>query len=459
MAQIIKCPHCGNDIELEITVKGKQEQVAPGIQQQPSQGKGKLRYIFGVLNDDHFDVDDPNKSEYKGDLMNALVYMRSVGAGFIGSCGDLCQYNDKDYEEFKDYYNAYAWAPTGGKLRLLTSMGNHDYLRIYHKRSSVPAGYDSVEMLWQNNISVFHEPESDIHFFEYGAKWNDPKKSGKRTIKSKLNYWLEYNGDILVFMSVDYGESTGSPWDDVARGFNLLDYNDQYVKQMTAYVIGTDYDRNREKNFDYQFYNAEVLCWLKDILEANKNRRIFVFNHHFLPNKAGDTFGEYSRLRIWPYPTSEVIRNKYYSGSNTVCGLTFHFLNKLMRENLHTIFFNGHSHYEWKAQEDCITREYKVKLPTGNEVTPLVDDLNTLRGTEYDYQLYTPIGHSVCDCAPTVHVPSLSKPVSREGKTLYGASQGAVVEVYEGGVTVKCIQFKADGSSQYTNKVIKTIDL
>ena len=89
----------------------------------------------------------------------------------------------------------------------------------------------------------------------------------------------------------------------------------------------------------------------------------------------------------------------------------------------------------------------------------MVDDLNTLIGTEYDYRLYTPIGHSVCDCAPTVHLPSLSKPVSLSGQTLYGASEGAVIEVYENGVTIKCIQFKAEGSSQYTNEVIKTIEI
>ena len=106
-------------------------------------------------------------------------------------------------------------------------------------------------MLWQNNISIFHEPESDIHFFEYGAKWNAQKKTGKRSIKSKLNYWFEKHGCIFVFMSIDYGNSTGTPWDDVCRGFNKLDYNDDYVKQMTSYVSDTSYNRNKETKFDY----------------------------------------------------------------------------------------------------------------------------------------------------------------------------------------------------------------
>lgn len=446
------------DETLKISVAKQQEQQTPVVTHTLAD-KGKLKYKVGLISDIHFDVEDSHNSEYRGDLQNALEYFIKSGTDFICSCGDFCQYNDRDYEVFQDYYNAHAWAKTGGKLRLFTPMGNHDYLRIYHKRDTVPAGYASVEMLWQINVSPFHEPESDIHFFEYGAKWDAAKKTGKRTIKSKLNYWLEYQGDIYVFVSIDYGESSGKPWDDVARGFNLLDYNDEYVKSITSYVSDTAYDRAKEKNFDYQFYCPEVLCWLKDILEANTDKRVFVFMHHFLPNKAGDTFGEYSRLRIWPYPTSEAVRQKYYSGSNTVCGLTFHFLNKLMREHRNAVYFGGHSHFAWKEQEDMITREYNVKLPTGNEVTPLVDDLNTLIGTEYNYQLYTPVGHSVCDCAPTIHLPSLSKPTDRYGTSRYGASEGGLMEVYEHGVIIKCIRFKSDDSTQYTNEVVKTIEL
>lgn len=413
--------------------------------------KGNLLYKVGLISDIHMDVEDTHNSEYATDLQNALQFFRQEGVEFICCCGDICQYNDKDYEMFRDYYNTYAWAPTGGTLPFFTPMGNHDYLRIYHKRDSVPAGYDSVEMLWQNNVSVFHEPESDIHFFEYGAKWNAPKKTGKRTIKSKLNYWFEKHGDIYVIMSIDYGASTGQPWDDVIRGFNLLDYNDLYVQQMTEYVKDTEYDRSRESRFDYQFYNAEVLCWLKDIVEANKDRRIFLDHHHFMPNMAGDWRSVYSRLRIWPYPTTDAQRNKFYAGSNTICGLTFHFLNKLMKENKHVINIGGHSHFEFRAQLDVEKYAWPVKLPTGNEVMPLVDDLSTLMRTEYDYQLYSIIGPDVVECAPSVHIPSLSKPTSMAMRSLYGSSQGAVMEVFENAIVFRAVEFKREGSAAYTN--------
>lgn len=443
----------------EITVKARESEPKPQPEPTP-EPTGKLLYKVGLISDVHMDVEDSHNSEYMTDLQNALEYFRKNGVEFICCCGDFCEYNDRDYEVFYDWYNAHGWAATYGELRLLAPMGNHDYEQIYHKRNEVPAGYASAEMIWQQNISPFHEPETDIHFFEYGAAWNAPKKTGNRTIKSKLNYWQEIHGAIYVFVSVDYGMSDGKPFDDVIRGFNLLDYNDPYVQRMMQYASDTDYDGSREAKYDYQFYNPESLCWLRDIIENNTDKRIFLFMHHFLPNKAGDTNGTYSHLRIWPYQTSEAAQNKYYAGSNTVCGLTFHYLDKLLHLNRHVVCFGGHSHYGWKEQEDLITRQYKVKLPTGNEVMPLVDDLNTLDGTEYDYHLYTPVGHSYDDCAPTVHVPSLSKPVNGDGRTEYGASQGGVMEVYDdGSVVIRCLAFKREGESGYCNEVIKTINI
>lgn len=422
--------------------------------------KGKLLYKVGLISDIHFDVEDSKNSEYKTDLQNALEYFRKENVECICSCGDFAQYNDKDYEVFREYYNAHAWAPSGGKLPLFTPMGNHDYLRIYHQRTSTPTGYASTEMLWQNNVSVFHEPESTIHFFEYGAKWNSPKKTGKRTIKSKLNYWFEKNDCIFVFMSIDYGNSTGTPWDDVCRGFNKLDYNDEYVKQMTSYVSNTGYNRSKETKFDYQFYNPEVLMWLKDIIENNKDKRIFVFSHHFLPHKAGDSDGIYSHLRVWPYTESSSIKNKFYAGSNTLCGLTFWFIDKLNNEYKNVVWFSGHSHRLWNDNTSICNHNYTIKTPAGNETTPLVDDLNSLNNTPYDYRLYTRQSNQpLYECGFCVGLPSLSKPADNNGSSMYQASQGGILEIYENGTTIKEINFKDNNSATYVNKVIKDVDL
>ena len=68
-------------------------------------------------------------------------------------------------------------------------------------------------------------------------------------------------------------------------------------------------------------------------------------------------------------------------------------------------------------------------------------------------------GHSYADCAPTIHLPSLSKPVNRAGQSLFGASQGAIMEVYDNGVSIQCLAFKNQGDTGYRNQVIGTIDI
>jgi hypothetical protein len=76
---------------------------------------------------------------------------------------------------------------------------------------------------------------------------------------------------------------------------------------MKEYVSDTNY-MIENGSFDYQFYNPNALIWLKDIIENNQDKRIFVFSHHFLPHKAGDVDGMYSHLRLWPYSDSKTVR-------------------------------------------------------------------------------------------------------------------------------------------------------
>lgn len=414
-----------------ITIESEEQAVEQPIEQ-PIVDNSDILYKVGLIADIHFDIEDSHNSEYKEDLQNAIAYYKKNNVDFIASTGDFCQYNSEDLNEF---YNCYK---SNNNLPLFTCMGNHDHWCIYRTPNN--------EELWKNTITALQG--NDIHYFG-------------NTTKQKTNYQFEKNGDIWVFISIDYGTSKGEVWDEAMRGLNLLNKDDWYVKQMMNYVKDTKYDESKEKNFDYQFYDPAILIQLKNLIKSNKNKRIFVYMHHFMPNKAGDTFTNYSHLRIWPYPTSTAIKKKYYSGSNTICGLTFWFLNKLMNEHLNAIYFGGHSHYSWKQQEDVITRNYDVKQPTGKEVTPLVDDLNSLNGTQYDYGLYTTIGHSICNCATTVHLPSLTKPTLRYNESQYGGSEGGILEIYKDYIILKQIIFKKDGSSTYINEEIgqKKIDI
>ena len=422
---------------------------------------GQLRYKVGLVSDLHIDTEDSHNSEYGNDMINAIDYFRKNGAAFMCNAGDICQYNDKDMELYNQLYTNYAWAPSGAQFRIFTALGNHDHLRLFSN------GQDLGHLC--NQFTVFtgedywkqygYQKKTDyIQFFEYDGKWNEQQYGRGRTTKSKLSYWVELNGDIYVFLSIDYGaHANPNVWDWCARGMNLLNHNDPYVKQMEAYVADTPYDRSRERLFDYQFYHPNALTWLKDILEHNQDKRVFVFAHHFMPNKAGDIFGDYSRLRIWPYSQSPAVQQKYYAGSNTICGITFWYMNKLMQQYRNVLWISGHSHYMWGAQVDFVDDDYAVRQPSGKETVPLTDNLQSLIDTDYDYRLYTPVGNPIGKCAPTLHLPSLAKPVGGTGKTAYGGSEGAMMEVYDRAVIIRCIRFKADGSKAYKNEEVKQI--
>lgn len=398
---------------------------------------GEPLYSVGKVADVHFDIEDSHNTDYLKDLKNALRYFEQQGVTYIDCNGDLCQYKDKDLIEFRKAYDS--------KLPFFSSMGNHDYLRIYEQKDAahqVPSGYKDHEDLWYQTVQSLANG-ADVHYFG-------------TTFKDHLNFFFERHGDLHVFISIDYGMSLQRY--DVIRAINPLDYDDENVKLMTDYVSDTPYDRSRESKFDYRFYNPAALIWLKDLLEANPKKRVFLNMHLFLPSGAGDTFSTYRHLRIWPMPTPELIDDKFYSGTNTLCGLEYWFIEKLLRNHLNTICFGGHSHYAFNQQEDVVNRAYMVSQPTGEEVTPIVSVLNSLDGTEYDYQIYRPAGQSYADIATSVHIPSLAKPVRRDG-TGYGASEGVLMEVYDEKVILKFVRFKEEGSKQYTNEVIKTVEI
>ena len=414
----------------------------PQIESEPTPTVGnsedRLLYKAGMIADPHFDIEDSHNSEYEADLRNALAWYANEDASFVASTGDLCQYKDKDLIAFKEAYNS--------SLPFFTCMGNHDYLRIYEKKDAahqVPSGYKDFEDLWDRTVRSLARGE-EVHYFG-------------TTFKDRLNFFFEKDGDIWLFTSVDYGASSDRY--DVIRAVNRLDYGDANVRLMTDYVKDTQYDRAREQDFDYRFYNPAVLVWVKNLFEANPRKRKFWQAHHFLPGRAGDTFDVYKHLRIWPVPASAEIRDKSYSGSNTLCGLTYWFIEKLLREHLNVILSGGHSHFAINEQEDVIRRAYRMTLPTGNEVTPLVESVQSLDGTAYDYRIYRTDGHSWADSAPTVHLPSLAKPDSRYCQTQYGASEGVLAEAYDNKVVLKFIRFKAEGAYGYGNEVVKTVEL
>ena len=114
-----------------------------------------------------------------------------------------------------------------------------------------------------------------------------------------------------------------------------------YMQEIMDYV-GTD-SLNDKSDYDIKIYDNASLLWLKNLIETHPNKRIFIFTHQFFPQKAGGNFG---------YGYSYCNDNWRISSTECYClsGIQFEFLNKLNNEYQNTIWFTGHSHYDYDSQ-------------------------------------------------------------------------------------------------------------
>lgn len=128
---------------------------------------------------------------------------------------------------------------------------------------------------------------------------------------------------------------------------------------------------------------------LQAALEENRNRRCFVFQHIFLWGGSGDPMELYSSNDLWG-SQGQVIRS-------------------LMAHYPNAIWFHGHSHQKFQVQ-----RQHEK--------------------ANYDHDLGC---HSI-------HIPSLAMPVNviqDHRVEEYGESQGYVVDVYDGHILLRGMDF------------------
>lgn len=127
------------------------------------------------------------------------------------------------------------------------------------------------------------------------------------------------------------------------------------------------------------------LQWLYETLEANRNKRCFVFQHLFTRSGCGDVAGAYTHVTL----------------DDTTEGQVF---LTLMQHYRNVVWFHGHSHIRYSGQE------------YGD-----MANLDTL------YGMYS------------VHIPSLAVPrTADEHRTeLDAESEGYVVDVYDNGIHLR----------------------
>lgn len=135
---------------------------------------------------------------------------------------------------------------------------------------------------------------------------------------------------------------------------------------------------------DTDIFTAAEMQWLYETLEANRNKRCFVFQHALRFDGSGNPYAGVT-------PTYELL--------NKANGTVF---VSLMEHYPNIIWFHGHSHTAFDSQEDNDLANYDKKFGI----------------------------HSI-------HIPSLSVPREYEASdyvSKYSESEGYVVDVYENGI-------------------------
>lgn len=142
-----------------------------------------------------------------------------------------------------------------------------------------------------------------------------------------------------------------------------------------------------------EIFTAEQLQWLYEILEANRNKRVFVFQHCLRWDGSGK-----------PYPGSPTGNLLDSDKGNVFKSLMEHYKN--------VVWFHGHSHMDFDSQEDCTYANY-----------------DRMYGC-----------HSV-------HIPSLALPRDYQDSVyvnVYADSEGYVVDVYENHIVLRGRDFVTD---------------
>lgn len=143
--------------------------------------------------------------------------------------------------------------------------------------------------------------------------------------------------------------------------------------------------------FSSTIYLNESLLWLAEKLEEYRNERCFIFTHPFFPDRAGNL-------------------NEIYPSGNWLKGTQLTILQKLCDDYPNTLWFSGHSHWEWRLQK------YQ-------------DRANI-------YSIGNPSQRASGWC---IHIPSCGTPITSDGTTRVDnvlSSEGAIIEVYDDYVEV-----------------------
>lgn len=175
----------------------------------------------------------------------------------------------------------------------------------------------------------------------------------------------------LSTSSAYFSNYTGKP-----LYYSFTHNNDVFI--MMGIVSGTE----------TQIFTEGQLQWLYETLEANRNRRCFLFFHIPPAEGCGDILDVYTYTKLSTAVTSQVFKS-------------------LLKHYPNVIFFHGHTHMKFYLQQYGMTANYD----------------------------------RIFGCH-SIHIPSLSVPrdvdiSSATYRTIYAESEGYVVDVYKNGIHLR----------------------
>ena len=276
-----------------------------------------------------------------------------------------------------------------------------------NKLKTIPLG--NLAPKSTGNILYTFGALSDVHL---------PVDTGPDDFVRALNYLNSEEKVDFICISGDMGSSgTDAEW------ASYKNYVDTYSPNTPVYISAGNHDagQSARKSYDYPIpytgnplyysftqgddvfiifgislwgdppFTNESLQWLYETLEANRNKRCFVFEHFMRYNGCGNANGTY-----------------YADNLNNTNGKVF---LSLMEHYKNVLWFHGHSHTKFNVQE-------VMPSPIAN----------------YDRMFGC---HSI-------HVPGLCYPRDKDMKSFYAESEGYVVDVYKNGIHLRGRDFVAE---------------
>lgn len=291
-----------------------------------------------------------------------------------------------------------------GNLALPANRGEKQY--SFGAISDIHLQYDTAQEDFQRALTFLNETE-DVEFTCI---------SGDLTANGAADELTQYKECVAAY-SPDTPVYAITGNHECWSGLHLASVIEQYTGHPLYYTFTRNDDVfimfGQSGDGEGNLFTTEALQWLQSTLEANRNKRCFVFFHVRPQDGCGNTYGIYS-LDIWGGKDQTAVES-------------------LMRHYTNALFFHGHSHL-------------KFYLQYGSDIANIDKQFGCW----------------------SIHVPSLAVP--RDGdvtgassvKHIYADSEGYVVDVYKNGIHLRGRDFVAEEylpiASYWLDTTIKEIE-